>query len=306
MRLDNNSSKIKSGSFKRSSNYPSKWIVIGRGWYGLRAIYRKFRTSKLMTVMLGPQYTRSRDFIEIDITYFCNMHCLNCNRSSSQAPEAKHISLEKIKTFIEGSISRSYRWNRVRILGGEPTLHPQFSEIIEQLLRYKKWNPECLIEVVTNGYGKKVQRVLETLPKSIWIENSRKLTNVQEDFGPFNLAPCDDPDFLHADYKNGCEIMEECGMGLTPMGYYPCAIAGGIDRIAGWNIGYESFPDLEDDMLELAERFCALCGRYKAGHFIPRNLRPKLLESKISVSWVRLYEDWSQAMQSEGRNDCNH
>lgn len=26
-----------------------------------------------------------------------------------------------------------------------------------------------------------------------------------------------------------------CGMGVTPYGYYPCAVAGGIDRIFGFN-----------------------------------------------------------------------
>lgn len=205
-----------------------------------------------------------------------------------------HIALERIQSFVDESIARGHRWNRIRVLGGEPTLHPNFQEIIGYLLRYREWNGDCRIEVVTNGHGEKVRSVLETLPREIWIENSRKSGQVQEDFGPFNLAPCDDPRFSRADYRNGCAIMEECGMGLTPMGYYPCAIAGGIDRIKNWGIGYDRLPTPDDDMLELVERACSLCGRFQAGHFIPKNLRPKLLESKMSASWVKLYRDWSQ------------
>ena len=29
----------------------------------------------------------------------------------------------------------------------------------------------------------------------------------------------------------GCRVIKDCGLGLTPSGYYMCAIAGGIDRI---------------------------------------------------------------------------
>jgi hypothetical protein len=87
--------------------------------------------------------------------------------------------------------------------------------------------------------------------------------------------------------------MEECGMGLTPRGYYPCAIAGGKDRVVGWDVGYQKLPASDDDMLELVEKFCPLCGRFQAGHFVPKNLRPKLFETKMSHSWVRIYENWA-------------
>jgi hypothetical protein len=294
--LNDNEKKDMSSSFKKSSKYPSRWILLGKLEYRFRAFFRKLRITKMITELLGPQYKRSRECIEIDITYLCNLHCLNCNRSASQAPEALHLPLENVQEFVDQSISRKHRWRRIRVLGGEPTLHPQFHEIISVLIAYQNWNPECLIEVVTNGYGPKVQAALKKIPKNIWVENSRKSGIVQEDFGPFNLAPCDDPAFRGTDYRNGCAILEDCGMGLTPMGYYPCAIAGGIDRIAGWNVGYKNLPNLEDNMLPLVSKFCPLCGRFRAGHYIPKNLRPKLMESKMSMSWNKMYEDWKQRM----------
>lgn len=296
MDIDENSRM--QGSFKHSLNYPSRWIFLGRIWYGLRSRYRKFRISNFTTKVLGPQYRRSRSFIEIDITYLCNLHCLNCNRSSTQAPQALHISPAKIQAFVDESIANEHHWDRIRVLGGEPTLHPLFHHIIELLLQYCKWNPHCLLEVATNGYGEEVQSALALLPKDVSVENSRKSGQIQEDFGPFNLAPCDDPRYARVDYRNGCAIMEECGMGLTPMGYYPCAIAGGIDRIAGWHIGYDRIPGSNDDMLKLVEQHCALCGRFHAGHYIPKNLRPKLFETKMSKSWSNLYKEWSNNFES--------
>ena len=51
----------------------------------------------LPTKILGPQFTRSREFIEIDITYDCNLHCLGCNRSCTQAPTNQQMEVENVE-----------------------------------------------------------------------------------------------------------------------------------------------------------------------------------------------------------------
>lgn len=279
-------------SFPRHPSIPDRWLWLGRLWYGARAAWRHLRVSRMLTRLCGPQYRRSRDMIEIDITYACNLHCLNCNRSVTQAPDKQHMPLSMVKSFVDDSIARSKRWRRIRVLGGEPTLHPEFMAIIEELRRYRQWHSGCLIEVVTNGYGKAVTAKIDALPQDIWVENSRKTSVIQPTFGPFNMAPSDDPKYAHADYSNGCAIMDECGMGLTPSGYYPCAVAGGIDRITNDGLGQSTLPDDSDDMLEAARKLCRLCGRFRAGHFVPRNLRPPLLDEQMSPTWERLYEEW--------------
>ena len=284
-------------SFRKPRNYSPRWILIGRGWYALRAPWRWARVSRFATRLLGPQYRRSRDLIEIDITYLCNLHCLNCNRSVRQAREAMHIELDAIRSFVDQSLERQKRWNRIRVLGGEPTLHPQFMEIIAELERYRAWYPACLIEVVTNGYGDRVEAQLAKLPKHIWIDNSRKRDEVQTGFRPFNEAPIDDRRYRHADFANGCAIMHDCGMGLTPLGYYPCAVAGGIERITGREHGQDRLPDDADDMQGAARALCRLCGRFQDGHYVPKNLREPLEEERISPTWQRLYAQWHAARQ---------
>ncbi|HEV7590055.1 MAG TPA: radical SAM protein [Longimicrobium sp.] len=281
-------------SFGRASSFPARWVRLGRAWYALRAGWRKLRISRLATRLLGRQYRRSRDRIEIDITYLCNLHCLNCNRSVRQAREALHMPVEQVRQFVEESIARRKRWSRIRVLGGEPTLHPEFLPIIEELRRYRAWHPECVVEVVTNGHGPKVQAQLQQLPKDLWVENSKKIGPVQPSFGPFNLAPVDDAGFRHADFSNGCAIIRDCGMGLTPLGYYPCAVAGGIDRITGNGLGRTGLPGDADDMEEALRKLCRLCGRFRDGHYVPKNLRPPLEEEKISPAWKRLYAEWHE------------
>jgi hypothetical protein len=146
-----------------------------------------------------------------------------------------------------------------------------------------------------NGYGKAVRAILEKIPSGVAVENSGKDGNAQPSFGAFNLAPADDAAFAAADYANGCSITKECGMGLTPTGYYQCAVAGGIDRVLGKRLGRTSLPPDADDMMELSREFCRLCGHFKEGHVIPEKLRPSLLDEKISGTWETIYTDWKRS-----------
>jgi hypothetical protein len=276
----------------RMPRISSRWIWMWRIIYVVRALWRHLRVTTPATWLLGPQYRRSRDMIEIDITYLCNLHCLNCNRSVSQARDEMHMPVAMIQEFVDDSIRRGKRWRRIRVLGGEPTLHPEFGRIIDELRRYKSWHQNCIVEVVSNGYGARVNRELDALPPDVMVDNTAKSSRIQPHFGPFNLAPKDDARYAFSSYTNACVIALDCGMGLTPMGYYPCAVAGGIDRIIGEGLGARMLPDDDDDMLQAADRLCRLCGRFRDGHFVPRALRPALDEEKVSVSWKQLYEKW--------------
>src|SRR5438105_5066204 len=150
-------------SFRSEAAFPRRWLMVGRVLYFFRAVWRCIRISKILTSLLGPQYRRSRNRIEIDITYSCNLRCFNCNRSVRQAPEALHMQVSQIQAFVSASIARGKRWARIRVLGGEPTLHPQFSEIVEELRRYRQWYPKCVLEIVTNGHGMLVEDRLKHL-----------------------------------------------------------------------------------------------------------------------------------------------
>lgn len=258
----------------------------------IKTYWSLFRTNKWITKVLGPQFNPSLDQIEIDITYDCNLNCKNCNRSCRQAPEKLEINLDKIEEFVSDSIKYNIKWKRIRILGGEPTLHSQFEKILYSLINYKLYNPETRLELVTNGFGKQVQRNLLKVPPFYHIENSHKLSPNQLNFLAFNLAPRDDKRFKNVDYRNGCSNLTECGIGLTPLGYYPCALAGGIDRITNYKLGIRRLPIRREQLVELLPKFCSLCGRFQSRIFIPYNLRLQIKEELRSTSWEQIYKKW--------------
>jgi len=197
------------------------------------------------------------------------------------------VTVKQIKKFIRESIEKKIMWSRIRILGGEPILHPDISEIIHVLLDYKKkYLPTAEIQLSTNYPVEKIHNITLDIQKQIKINVSLKETIVNFMY-PFNIAPIDCALYRYADYSNGCKIPAYCGMGLTPYGYYPCAIAGGIDRIFGFDIGKKRLPDSEDSMADQLKVFCRVCGHYRIPTVLTR-------EKAISPTWQKAYENYKK------------
>ena len=243
--------------------------------------YQHLRVQRGIIRFLGRPFMRSRQYVEIDITYRCNLRCNNCNRSCTQAPSSRDISLEAIEDFIAQSINRQFRWRRVRLLGGEPTLHPELTKITYLLRAYRqKHNQQMRIVLCTNGSGSEVRRNLALVPDDIEIKSTSKIGR-QRLFRPFNLAPVDNPLFRFADFSAGCRIIEDCGLGLTPQGYYVCAVAGAIDRVFELGFGREQLPSIDDDLRDQLHAFCPLCGHF--GFLWPTR------KAKMSPTWKEAY-----------------
>ncbi len=210
----------------------------------------------------GKPFYPSRRYVEIDITYKCNLKCINCNRSCTQAPSELEMPVAAIEAFIAQSVVRKMPWQRIRILGGEPTLHSRFFDIVDRLIDYRRvHNPSVRLVVCSNFHGRRVRRVLDQLHPSVAVKSTLKKSRTNL-FRPFNVAPVDIPFNRFSDYTCGCRIIEECGLGLTPAGYYMCAVAGGIDRIFGFHLGRPDLPDSSDTLVDQMAAFCPLCGHF--------------------------------------------
>lgn len=90
----------------------------------IMSAYGRWRIQRWVTRILGPQFRRRPDRLELDITYACNLHCFNCNRSCEQARTNDRMSVAQIRQFLAESRERGQKWRMIRVIGGEPTIHP--------------------------------------------------------------------------------------------------------------------------------------------------------------------------------------
>lgn len=241
--------------------------------------------------------------IEIDITYECNLKCINCNRSSTQAPTKEGMTLEQIQQFISESISLDKEWELINLLGGEPTIHPDFAAIVHAILYQYiiPFSPHSILQITSNGHGELVEERLAQLPHhpNLIIDYaSFKKDRVISYFSPFNEAPIDDPQADHSEYHKGCWVTAYCGIGLNQLGYYPCGVAGGIDRVMQLGLGVESLKDVDESIGKQLKDFCQYCGNFKdyaqnRGDFIPRQEKAALVKPSVSKTWKKAYRTYN-------------
>lgn len=240
------------------------------------------------------EYSTSLDFIEIDVTFKCNLKCYNCDRSCRQAPDEIYISAEKINKFLGETLDKNHYWKRLRILGGEPYLHPEIDTILDILSEYKYEHKDIIIEIVTNGYGSYVNHAIKKTPSNIVINNTRKVSQYNRKFEPFNIAPTDIGNYSAADYKKACWITKECGIGLNPYGYYQCGVAGSIDRVFGFDIGLKQLPNNELQLMPLKEILCAFCGHFLNQKFVLPEQRKSVIGEPNTKSWEMAYSKYKK------------
>jgi uncharacterized radical SAM superfamily Fe-S cluster-containing enzyme len=247
--------------------------------------------------------------IEIDITYECNLKCINCNRSSTQAPIKEGMTLEQIQKFVLESIELNKKWKLINLLGGEPSIHKDFLEIVRFILNEYiiKNSPETILQITSNGFGDLVQGRLSELPKhtNLVIDYaSFKDTRIVPYFSPFNDAPIDKPKGNEKEYHKGCWVTSYCGIGLNQLGYYPCGVAGGIDRVFNFKLGVQSLKDVDGSIARYLDTFCRFCGNFSDyetnfGNFIPRNEKAALTKPITSESWRKAYKDYNGKQKSD-------
>ncbi len=232
--------------------------ITGNSRLFFRFLHWRYRTG--VTRRLGPFFSQNHDLVQMDITYDCNLKCRSCGRQCDQAPSTERISLQQIDRFLEQSRERNRQYIGFRVMGGEPTLHPDLIEILERLLEYRKVSPGTAVRLETNGFGEETKKVLSRLPEGVLVLDTGKKSRKQGQFRRINLAPVDLDECRPYSFLNACRNKHYCGFGFTPYGFYPCGTAGAIDRVFGFDVGRKELPDHCDEMIEATEKLCAYCG----------------------------------------------
>jgi hypothetical protein len=200
------------------------------------------------------------------------------------------MSLQQIKKFVDESLALNWKWRKIRLLGGEPTLHPQFFEALSIIKIYKDRFPDTIIEIVTNGFGEKVKNTLSKVPPWVSIVDTSKKSPIQ-DFFTYNIASVDLPKYKSSDFNKACSITECCGLGLTNYGYYLCGAGGAVDRVFGFDIGIKNLAQVNQESLwKQRGVLCRYCGHFKYNGIVGKT--PTARTQQTSISWQRAYDKY--------------
>lgn len=166
--------------------------------------------------------------LELQILLACNWRCASCD-SYSQFPSLAFtrrgtMTLDQIKFFIHEMEQANAYFGRIRILGGEPSLHPKLEDIV-CLLHNNLVAPGHVgqLELITNGsHPEKIAPVKHLLRVRVSDENDKQKHHTS--------SMVRTPASLGYEGKR-CRAPEHCGWSLSYYGYAPCSSGAGIMRL---------------------------------------------------------------------------
>jgi len=223
-----------------------------------------------MEILLKVDYTLS-DFslnnLSICITTCCQMKCKNCHQLCDVAQNiADDMTIRQVELFLLETIALDKKWERIRITGGEPTLHPNVLEIANLLLQYKyEYNQNVELGFTTNGIGKLATKVLNNLPEEYKVTNTEKDLDSTYKFvatlnSNISVVPID-----HT--QVGCDrilLHKNCSRFLSAYGFYACPVALAFDRVLGKDLGIKSLNNLtRNNLITVLQELCGSCGYKK-------------------------------------------
>ena len=243
-------------------------------------------------------FTQTLSVAELDIVNFCNLSCYACNRFMDSMPTKGMMSVEQVTRLVDESIELDWEWKELRVMGGEPTIHPQFVEVLNQILRLKEHNSDLVLKVITNGSGKKVKERIKLIPEGYLVMNSetryeetgkpltdrkyavRPNARIIPGFGNMFQAPIDKIPLKRTQPMPGtippsrnvnlndentvfsCQVHETCGLGISHNGILPCGCGNGIARVVGLDFYFKSLSEVTVEAChERLKILCGLCGR---------------------------------------------
>ena len=222
--------------------------------------------------------------LTVNVTKNCNTVCANCNRGIGVLDwhGVRDFTREDAQRTVDAVIATGTEVKKVKLSGGEPSLHPDIRGIVDVFLQISN-----TIWVISNAIRPRSE--LCELPQGAkW-----KLDHVNDkDHHPFFMSPTDlgMEDKMRPDLVN-CRNRIIAGQGVEPEGFTQCGFARTLTRALGRKDEgiYFDKPTVEADMDYEICRHCPLSIGSKAN----KNLSLKVsqgLHKCPTKSFVGLHE----------------
>ena len=191
----------------------------------------------------------------IAVTYRCNLACKRCNRFLDLSPWSNSdVTVEDVKLAGKLVLQRDEEISRVRLTGGEPTLHPQLREICEVVK--DEWKPTYISVVLTNG-SRPRPSLDGTFTRYSWPMEDKESIHRSHMVSPADLGL--EP---HLGFGKPCDIQKGCGRLFDAFGFSFCVLAGGYGRILGVD-PYQDKPVIDGQREICQHCMCTLKRRQK-------------------------------------------
>ncbi len=193
--------------------------------------------------------------VEMQLTLRCQIACTNCNRLMGRFPDQgtqDDMSVRQVMRFVEQLAASPVQVKRLKLLGGEPLLHPEFERVYHVL-------GAATIEGFIQSVKIECNRIIARpdLPKYNAIRWAGK---------PFNrkrhLPACWSPTDLGLPTPNApCSMPRICGVSLDAYGYSLCSVCSRMLSVfMREDLYVDEFPaDWRNVFAETIEEICPHC-----------------------------------------------
>lgn len=197
--------------------------------------------------------------IQIDITNSCIFRCANCTRFVGHTKKPYFMDLADIEKAIDSL--EGYQGG-IGIIGGEPTMHPQFPEICELL--HRKVSPyKCGLFTSGHKWGEYKKLIKKTFKFAVSYNDH---SNPEQKHQPVWVAIDDVIEDKELMWRliDKCWIQESWSPAINPKGAFFCEIAAAQDLLLDGPGGYpvEKGWWIKEpaDFRDQVERSCRQCG----------------------------------------------
>jgi len=241
--------------------------------------------------------------IQIELNNYCPHSCAYCTRFTHHLRQDQryNMKLNELSYILEVMRGKGYK-GKLGIIGGEPTVHPEF----EAVCKVVKWDWTSLglwLALWTSG-GPRYEKYKPEIDECFsWVAYNDKADPMCH-HQPLTMASCDIvPDAeLRAELISDCWVQRIWCPSITPKGVFFCEVAAAWDRLldgpGGWPIESD-WQEYGPEDYKSQMWACELCGMCvpqedaKLGHAekISKTVKAEFEKHNIDTTFMQLTED---------------
>jgi len=199
--------------------------------------------------------------IHVEVTNACSLQCSQCTRFVGHHRKPFFMNLATVEKAIK---SLKGFTGAIGIMGGEPTLHPQFKEICQLMQKHVPNRRQR--ELWTNGFKwSQYEKIIkETFDEDLIIYNDHKDMEVGK-HQPLLIAAeeiLDDRELMWRLIGN-CWVQWRWAASITPKGGFFCEVAAALDQLfdgpGGYSLKKGWWNKNPNEFMDQVKRYCPRC-----------------------------------------------